>query len=150
MILLNRFSEGMKYAGWFPTTHLEDPIALPLDLQQASPRIPLASTPPLPYRFPNVSRSPEISDAVQECLNAFVCPLNEVAPGTVCRVRQLLASPELARRLRELGFCEDQKIRLLSQQRMMICQVCNARLGLSEKLARAILVEPVAKLRQAS
>jgi ferrous iron transport protein A len=91
-----------------------------------------------------------MSEAVRECLESFVCPLNEVAPGTVCRVRQLLASPELARRLRELGFCEDQKIRLLSQQRMMICQVCNARLGLSEKLARAILVEPVAKLRQAS
>jgi len=79
----------------------------------------------------------------RECLEGFVCPLNEVQPGTVCRIRQVLASPELSTRLREMGFCKDQKIRLLRQERLMICQVCNARLGISEKLAKTILVEPL-------
>jgi Fe2+ transport system protein FeoA len=76
---------------------------------------------------------------------AFVCPLTQVPPGTVCRVKQVLASPELTMRLRELGFCEEQKIKLLAQQRTLICQVCNARLGLSEQLAEAILVEPISR-----
>jgi hypothetical protein len=49
-----------------------------------------------------------------------------------------------------MGFCEDQQVRCLSQQCMMICQVCNARLGLSEELAKAILVEPEPVLREAS
>jgi ferrous iron transport protein A len=74
---------------------------------------------------------------------AFVCPLSQVQPGTVCRVKQLLASPDICSRLREMGFCEQQQIRLLTQERTMICQVCNARLGISSRLADAILVEPI-------
>jgi ferrous iron transport protein A len=73
--------------------------------------------------------------------------LTRVKPGTVCRIHQVLASPELTARLREMGFCEDQKIRLLTQQRTMICQVCNVRMGISEKLAESILVEPLANSR---
>lgn len=46
-------------------------------------------------------------------------------------------------RLRELGFREDQRIRLLAKQSNLICQICNARLGISEKLADGILVEAV-------
>lgn len=75
--------------------------------------------------------------------DAFVCPLSQVQPGTVCRIKELLAEPEISKRLRELGFCEQQQIRLLSQERTMICQVCNARLGISARLAEAILVEPL-------
>ena len=63
--------------------------------------------------------------------------------GAACRIKQLSASPEIAHRLREMGFCEDQKIKLLSQQTNLICQVCNVRLGLSAELADAILVEPL-------
>ena len=59
------------------------------------------------------------------------------------RIKQLSASPEVCHRLRELGFCEDQQIRLLSQQSSVICQVCNARLGISAQLAETILVEPI-------
>lgn len=73
----------------------------------------------------------------------FVCPLTQVPPGTVCRVKQVLASPELTLRLREMGFCEQQKIKLLAQEQTLICQVCNARLGLSEGLAKTIWVEPL-------
>jgi ferrous iron transport protein A len=46
-------------------------------------------------------------------------------------------------RLRELGFCEDQIIRLLTSQTNFICQVCNTRLAISKQLAQLILVEPV-------
>ena len=94
-------------------------------------------------------RSDPVSEAVSPKIanggadETFVCPLTQVPPGTVCRVRQVLASPELTLRLREMGFCEQQKIKLLVQQRTLICQVCNARLGLSERLAKAILVEPL-------
>ena len=60
----------------------------------------------------------------------------------VC-VRELIAAPEVRDRLREIGFGEDQKIRLLTSQANVICQVCNARVALSQELAEAILVEPL-------
>ncbi len=63
--------------------------------------------------------------------------------GTACRIKQLCASPEIAHRLREMGFCEEQRIKLLSQHSNVICQVCNARLGISAELAEAIWVEPL-------
>ena len=42
-----------------------------------------------------------------------------------------------------MGFCEDAKVRLVSQATNIICEVCNARLGLSKKLAETIMVQPV-------
>jgi Fe2+ transport system protein FeoA len=74
----------------------------------------------------------------------FICPLSKVRVGTACRIKQLSATPELAKRLREMGFCEEQRIKLLSQQAGVICQVCNVRLGISPQLADAIWVEPIA------
>ena len=74
---------------------------------------------------------------------SFVCPLSKLRVGTACRIKQLCASPEIARRLREMGFCEQQRIKLLSQHSNVICQVCNARLGISAELAEAIWVEPL-------
>lgn len=59
------------------------------------------------------------------------------------RIKQLCAAPELQNRLREIGFCEDQIVRLITSQNNYICQVCNARLAISEQLAKLILVEPV-------
>ncbi|MBI3879257.1 MAG: ferrous iron transport protein A [Verrucomicrobia bacterium] len=77
------------------------------------------------------------------CQHPDACPLNQVKAGTDVRVRQLTASPEVAHRLREMGFCEDQQIKLVSQQANVICQVCNVRLGISAELAKTIFVEPV-------
>ena len=74
---------------------------------------------------------------------SFICPLSQMRVGTACRIKQLCASPEIAQRLREMGFCEEQRIKLLSQQSNVICQVCNARLGISAELAEAIWVEPL-------
>ena len=78
-----------------------------------------------------------------QCVGSEVCPLNRVAAGTVVCVRELATSAELRGRLREMGLGEDQHVKLLSRQNSVICQVCNVRLALSQKLAEAILVEPV-------
>lgn len=66
----------------------------------------------------------------------------------VC-IKQLSASPEMTDRLRELGFCEEQQIRLLARDSNLICQVCNSRLGISEELADSIIVQPLASLSAA-
>ena len=72
-----------------------------------------------------------------------LCPLNRVKAGIAVRVRQLCAAPELAGRLREIGFCEDRIIKLLTSKNNIICLVCNTRLAISEQIAQTILVEPV-------
>ena len=72
-----------------------------------------------------------------------ICPLSRVKAGVAVRIKQLCASPEVQNRLRELGLCEDQVIKLLTSQTNFICQVCNARLAISEQLAQLILVEPL-------
>jgi Fe2+ transport system protein FeoA len=77
------------------------------------------------------------------CPGPEVCPLTQVKAGSVVCIKQLATSPELGDRLRELGMGEDQKIKLLMQQDSVICQVCNARVAISQELAEAILVEQV-------
>ena len=84
-----------------------------------------------------------------ECPQPFVCPLSSVRAGTSVRIKQLDMSPDVKHRLREMGFCEEQKIRLLAQQANVICQVCNVRLGISVQLAEKILVEPISSQRAA-
>jgi Fe2+ transport system protein FeoA len=84
------------------------------------------------------------------CAEPGVCPLSRVAPGTEVCIKQLAASPELRARLRELGLGERRKIKILSRQHNYICQVCNARFGLSEEVARSIWVEPVAPSPEAA
>lgn len=59
------------------------------------------------------------------------------------RIKQLNGSSEVTARLREMGFCEEQRIRLLMKHTNIICQVCNARLGISSQLAKSIMVEPI-------
>jgi Fe2+ transport system protein FeoA len=77
-------------------------------------------------------------------------PLSAVSAGVSVRIKQLSASPEVSQRLRELGFCEEQRIKLLSRNPNLICQVCNARLGLSTQLASLIWVEQVKPKRLAA
>jgi Fe2+ transport system protein FeoA len=70
--------------------------------------------------------------------------LAQVRAGTAVKVKQLCIPAEIAERLREMGVYEDQKVKLVLKGNNVICQVCNARLGISTKLAEGILVEPVA------
>jgi len=79
-----------------------------------------------------------------------LCQLSEAQPGVFFRIKQLSASPEMTKRLRELGFCEEQRIKLLSRNPNLICQVCNARLGLSSQLADLIWVEKIKPQRLAA
>jgi Fe2+ transport system protein FeoA len=79
-----------------------------------------------------------------QCTGSGVCPLSRVEVGTVVCIKQLSTSPDVTSRLRELGICEEQQIKLLSRDSNFICQVCNARLGISQELAASILVEEVA------
>jgi Fe2+ transport system protein FeoA len=90
-----------------------------------------------------MSKKPSSVKAVPGPGEPFTCPLSKLRVGSACRIKQLCASPEIAHRLREMGLCEEQRIKLLSQQTNLICQVCNVRLGLSAELADAILVEPL-------
>jgi Fe2+ transport system protein FeoA len=72
-----------------------------------------------------------------------LCPLSRVKAGVAVRIKRLCASPEISHRLREIGFCEEQIIKLLTSQANIICLVCNARLAISSQLAQTILVEPL-------
>jgi Fe2+ transport system protein FeoA len=90
-----------------------------------------------------VSKKTLSGKARQPGESSFICPLSKMRVGTACRIKQLCASPEVAHRLREMGLCEEQRIKLLSQHSNVICQVCNARLGISAELAEAIWVEPI-------
>jgi Fe2+ transport system protein FeoA len=77
------------------------------------------------------------------CPNEDLCPLAQVKVGAAVKIRQLQTIPEIAERLREMGVYEQQKLRLLLKGNNLICQVCNARLGISSKLAEKIMVEPL-------
>ena len=72
-----------------------------------------------------------------------LCPLNRVKVGLAVRIKHLCATPELRDRLREIGFCEDRVVKLLTSHNNIICLVCNTRLALSEQTAQTILVEQV-------
>jgi len=81
------------------------------------------------------------------CAEAATCPLSQIEAGTVVCIKQLTAKPDVIDRLREMGLGEEQRIRLISRHPSLICQVCNARVALSQDLAKAILVEPLSKSR---
>lgn len=75
----------------------------------------------------------------------MVCPLNRIKAGAAVRIKRLCVDPEISHRLREIGFCEDQIIKLITNQANIICLVCNARLAISSQLAQLIMVEPLSQ-----
>ena len=93
-----------------------------------------------------MKRTPSASFVVLEgqCAGPKVCPLSRIEPGVMVCIKELTTDPALTDRLREMGFCERQQIKVVARQSAFICQVCNARLGISRKLADSILVEAVA------
>lgn len=98
----------------------------------------LNSPDPVPNRPPPPAVAPVLS------------PLNRVRAGCVVIIKQLTADADVNRRLREMGFGEEQRVKVITLQNNVLCQVCNARLGLSAKLAEKIMVEPVAPFRLAA
>lgn len=91
----------------------------------------------------SMSAEQTFSPANESEARCEVCPLSRVKAGVAVRIKRLCAAPEVQDRLRELGLCEDQIVKLLASHTGFICQVCNARLAISEQLARVILVEPL-------
>jgi Fe2+ transport system protein FeoA len=81
-----------------------------------------------------------------QCPQPALCPLNHLGEGVTGRVKRLASTPELNHRLREMGLFEDQRVKLLGRPSNIICQVCNARLAISDELAGSILVEPLPAL----
>lgn len=89
------------------------------------------------------SKAKEVVFVEGHCTHAATCPLSHVKAGTTVCIKEHTSAPEVTSRLREMGFCEDAKVRLVSQATNIICEVCNARLGLSKRLAETIMVQPV-------
>jgi Fe2+ transport system protein FeoA len=77
------------------------------------------------------------------CAHADTCPLSHVKAGVTVCIKEHTSTPEVTSRLREMGLCEEQHVRLVSHASSIICQVCNARLGISKKLAETIMVQPM-------
>ena len=59
--------------------------------------------------------------------------------GEKCRLKEILASPDVESRLKEMGFCENVEITVLTKD--FVCQVCQARFGLCAELAEKIIVK---------
>jgi Fe2+ transport system protein FeoA len=85
------------------------------------------------------------SDSVPsiQCDANPLCPLNRARVGTSVRIKRLPECEDVTTRLREIGLGEEQVVKLVSAQTMVVCQVCNARLAIGAALAESILVEPV-------
>jgi Fe2+ transport system protein FeoA len=81
--------------------------------------------------------------ATEDQNSPVLLPLSRAKAGSLVIVRRLTASHEVNQRLREMGFSEDCQIKLISLQSSILCQVCNARLGLNARLAESIWVEPL-------
>jgi Fe2+ transport system protein FeoA len=67
--------------------------------------------------------------------------LNQVGVG--CDVRICLLDGPNCDRLRDMGFCEQLKLRKLSGGRNMICCLCGTRMAISRELAEQVVVVPV-------
>lgn len=77
------------------------------------------------------------------CTHTAPCPLSHVPEGCTVCIKELATTPDVSSRLREMGLGEEKHIRLVSHATSIICQVCNARLGISKQLAEQIMVQPL-------
>jgi Fe2+ transport system protein FeoA len=70
-------------------------------------------------------------------------PLCELSPRATARVARVCVGPDDAVRLMALGVCVGRRITIVKTGDPLIVQVVGARVGLSERLAAGVLVEPV-------
>ena len=69
--------------------------------------------------------------------------LTQIGAGTEVRVSRLECPPQTCQRLREMGFCENALVTKIRGGADLVCWVCGARVALSARLAKQILVEHV-------
>jgi len=66
--------------------------------------------------------------------------LSQAATGCDFQIREVQGPS--CRQLREIGFCEEMRVRKITGGRNMLCTVCGTRLALSKDLADQITVVP--------
>lgn len=66
--------------------------------------------------------------------------LSEARPG--CEFQVASVEGPACRQLREIGFCEEMRVKKISGGRNMLCTVCGTRLALSQDLGDQITVTP--------
>ena len=67
--------------------------------------------------------------------------LTDLPNGARGRVTTLDGESGTCARLREMGFCESAVIEKIAGQKTLLCQVCGARIALSDRAANSIVVE---------
>lgn len=67
--------------------------------------------------------------------------LSQAAIGCEFQVKQLDGPG--CKQLREIGFCEEMRVRKVSNGRNLVCAMCGTRLALSRELAEQVLVTAV-------
>jgi len=66
--------------------------------------------------------------------------LSQAAIGCEFQIREV--DGPACRQLRDIGFCEQMRVKKLTNGRNMLCTVCGTRLALSKNLADQIQVVP--------
>lgn len=80
------------------------------------------------------------SAGINECSGAGMT-LSQAEVGRDVLIRRL--SGPGCERLRNLGFCEELRVRKISGGRTLVCSLCGARLAISRELADQVWVDPV-------
>ncbi len=70
-------------------------------------------------------------------LNLYQAPC-----GSRLKICQLCGNARSCQKLREMGFCENAELRVVNRGGAVVCQILGCRIGLSQSLARSILVAP--------
>jgi Fe2+ transport system protein FeoA len=68
--------------------------------------------------------------------------LNELRPGVCAAVTRIEAADDDIRRLMTMGVCAGRKVELVQPGDPLILRVLGSRIGISERLARKVRVEP--------
>lgn len=67
--------------------------------------------------------------------------LSQIKPNTNAVIVSLTSHK--CHNLREMGFCENAKIKKIKGGRLLICDICSCKIAISEDLAEGIEVEVV-------
>ena len=82
----------------------------------------------------------ELKNTSSACSDPNLC---QVSCGVCVRIKQLTGDADTCRRLREMGLCESESVRKISDHGALICDVKNSRIALSQHIAEGIKVETI-------
>jgi high-affinity iron transporter len=153
LVMVGEEAQEMQLARWIPTTSIPwltnamppwmglwfavFPTVETLAAQGLAAALVVGSYAALKFR-----KSPAGAPAGTQCGDLAMCPLARVSVGAVVCIKRLSESPEVCARLRQMGFCEEQKVKLLSLRPELVCQLRPAHcLNISKELAEGILVQ---------